>query len=287
VKRLRVLLIAGACAIALVVALLWPRQREPEYQGKQLREWLGPFSAVNSGTDEDVARFAAAVHALRHTGTNALPCLLDWIDDHSRRERFQELEQKFVNRLPGPLHTIGGSLIGRPQGYYYNLGFFAFRTLGPVAAQAVPELTHRLNSKTSHDARARALLALCDIGKEGLPAVLSVLTNKTTESDLRSYAAEGIAMIGSNAVPAFPYLAQCLKEEDSKLVYWCSLSLSVIPVELDDSQIRLLDMTGVALIASGRMAFDLRNFEADRFRAHELLQRRLALSIADSGWMHW
>src|SRR4051812_12829515 len=68
VKRRVVRIVLTGVVVVAAVVLLWPRgEREPEYQGKKLSEWIG---------DEGNPRQADAV---RHIGTNALPFLIGWI----------------------------------------------------------------------------------------------------------------------------------------------------------------------------------------------------------------
>src|SRR5436305_328249 len=44
VKRRWLIMLVGGCAVAvLACALLWPRQGEPNYQGRKLSEWLDRY----------------------------------------------------------------------------------------------------------------------------------------------------------------------------------------------------------------------------------------------------
>src|SRR3954464_6272242 len=68
----RILLIVAACGvIAVVTALVWPVEKEPEYHGKRLSEWIeGGFRHDEPGRAEEQER------VVRHIGTNALPFLI-------------------------------------------------------------------------------------------------------------------------------------------------------------------------------------------------------------------
>jgi hypothetical protein len=80
VKRRRVILILLACLMAGVVAfIVWPGEREPEYQGKKLSEWLTLYSQTFSDESGRKEAHASAAQAVRHIGTNAIPYLLKWI----------------------------------------------------------------------------------------------------------------------------------------------------------------------------------------------------------------
>jgi hypothetical protein len=69
-KRRRLLLILNACVASITIALLvWPREREPEYNSVELSKWLERYNDKKPH----------AAEAIRHIGTNALPFLLHWI----------------------------------------------------------------------------------------------------------------------------------------------------------------------------------------------------------------
>jgi len=59
-----VVLVAGG----VLVAVFAGREREPEYGGKRLSEWV---TTRNTDAERD--------QAIRAIGTNALPCLVKWI----------------------------------------------------------------------------------------------------------------------------------------------------------------------------------------------------------------
>src|SRR6266403_1342951 len=79
-RRLLIFLLAGAGA-AILVFLAWPRQREPEYEGRTLSEWalsrsaFYPYRPVVLGGPVG----PEAVEAFSHIGTNGLPWALKWI----------------------------------------------------------------------------------------------------------------------------------------------------------------------------------------------------------------
>src|SRR6266404_4177109 len=81
-RRRFLLVIAGVAVVAVVTAVLLRAEREPEYGGKRLSEWVDPtfwsaypFSQGTSiqGMPNEVA------DAIRQTGTKAIPYLLTWI----------------------------------------------------------------------------------------------------------------------------------------------------------------------------------------------------------------
>src|SRR5882672_6888759 len=81
-RRAVYLMLAVLVVGGVLVGVFARREREPEYGGKRLSEWVDPtywgeyrFSQGNSiqGMPSEVA------DAIRHTGTNAVPYLLSWI----------------------------------------------------------------------------------------------------------------------------------------------------------------------------------------------------------------
>src|SRR4051812_47188734 len=62
--------IGAVLLLAVLVAIVWPGEKEPEYQGKKLSYWL------EITTHEE---YVEAREAVRQIGTNALPLLLKWI----------------------------------------------------------------------------------------------------------------------------------------------------------------------------------------------------------------
>ena len=93
-----VLVIGGILFAAVLIAVLWPVEKEPEYHGKKLSEWLDPIGNVKkSGADE----------AVRHIGTNAIPWLLRWVADPHASEmpKRRQLLLQCISKLPKGLRT--------------------------------------------------------------------------------------------------------------------------------------------------------------------------------------
>lgn len=69
-KRKRLVIISiSFLAVVILGAVVWPREREPVYNGVPLSEWLRRFN-----DDEPQSR-----EAIQRIGTNALPHLVGWI----------------------------------------------------------------------------------------------------------------------------------------------------------------------------------------------------------------
>ena len=94
--------LAGIVA-AVVVAVVWPREREPEYKGKRLSEWLTLWEPnyVPGGGLGDKNRRVEAQMAVRHIGTNALPWLLRWV--RYEQPAWKGKAYSFMEKMPPPL----------------------------------------------------------------------------------------------------------------------------------------------------------------------------------------
>jgi hypothetical protein len=69
----RIVLIVAVCAaVAVIVALVWPGEKEPEYQGKKLSWWVMGVRDLSEGPGERAER----MKALHEIGTNAFPYLI-------------------------------------------------------------------------------------------------------------------------------------------------------------------------------------------------------------------
>src|SRR5690242_353582 len=83
-NRRLLLILFGCIACFTVTFLVWPREREPKYNGIALSDWLEgagrlmrtrprPAKPVHSWSEATGSEFNTAI---RHMGTNALPGLL-------------------------------------------------------------------------------------------------------------------------------------------------------------------------------------------------------------------
>jgi hypothetical protein len=155
VKRRRVLIIVAiALAVAIVAAVAWPRQREPEYQGKKLSEWLYLDTVVTEPGSE------AAADAVRQIGTNGLPWMLRHVSVEPGKWR------QVVAKFPKPFDQAATWKDGR---WERACALRAFQILGPLARPAVPQLTDWANNApTGSQRRAFAVAALGDMGPDFL-----------------------------------------------------------------------------------------------------------------------
>ncbi len=132
-KRRPVFIVASACLAAFALALLlWPRQREPEYNGVTLSTWLVRCGSTNQ------AESLAAVDAIRHIGTNALPSLLLWIQ-YEPGWRYSLGAEMLTWPVVGKSRAVQ-RLVWHMRGNRASIAANGFRILGSIANPAMPEL---------------------------------------------------------------------------------------------------------------------------------------------------
>ena len=170
-----------ALAVAVLVAVsVWPGPREPEYQGKKLSEWVryggrGSFAFTISFEPPSSRLWVSGNRerdaAVRHLGTNVIPCFIRWAGHEEPRWKAQAA----ISYKRWPRILRNGSL----QGWFeYSdkkrvadgvvAGFLA---LGRSRASAVPDLVQILRRTRSHDTIERVILCLATVGPEAAEAV--------------------------------------------------------------------------------------------------------------------
>jgi hypothetical protein len=97
-KRRWIIGFVALAVVFLIAIAVWPGEREPEYQGKKLSEWLGAYHRDYSTDAEREAEQRRADYAVRQIGTNGLPYLLQAVsyDAPAWRRRLPV----FLYRLP-------------------------------------------------------------------------------------------------------------------------------------------------------------------------------------------
>jgi hypothetical protein len=138
-----------------IVLLLWPRDREPEYNGATLSTWLARCGSTN--LDESLA----AGDAIRHMGTNALPLLLRWIQ-HEPDWR-DSLGQKILSwPMVGGRRDVQRLICGVSQ-YRATSAVTAFKILGPDARPARAELRRLARNSQAPQTANRAIECLISV----------------------------------------------------------------------------------------------------------------------------
>src|ERR1041385_746891 len=184
--------------------MLWPAEREPQFKGRSLTKWTRLYYNGKQ-TDRE-----AAINAIQHIGTNALPYALVWSQPEISPSK---------QRLAAALNELPGDA-GRGLAYrwvYQEIdrraaaGLACFKVLGRDAAPAVPELVRRINS-TNQLAAGVAMEALPYLGREAIEFLGAMIVNPSVSIRTRLRAISVIGDAGTNAAPALPALLQCLQE---------------------------------------------------------------------------
>jgi len=191
--RRALIVIAGCALVAIALVAFWPAEREPQYNGKKLSEWLVAYEFSLSGTLFLNDSHAEARDAVYHIGTNALPWLLRWLQNDVRKTPKWKTSL-FV--LACKLHLKGTHVVVAPdgtKGYWADQSPVAsliknrertladcardhgFKLLGEQAVDALPELV-RLAHGTNATVSSRAKYALYTV-LDLVPQWQKMLTN--------------------------------------------------------------------------------------------------------------
>ena len=197
----------AACVLAATVvagvAICALRPREPEHDGRRLREWVGDlrFYGIAGGLEHQ-----QAAEALRAMSTNAVPWLIGELharDSPLKLRLMTLLRKQSLVRIEF-----------KEASYRRHQAALACRELGPAAHAAVPALAENLTNVDSSNP-STVPLALAAIGPEALIPLRHGLTN--IDHRVRYGAASALGKLGSNAAPVVPALIERLKD-DSHLV---------------------------------------------------------------------
>jgi HEAT repeat protein len=150
-----------------------------------------------------------AIEAVRHIGTNGLPCLIEWLT--FREPPAWKLKLLAVGAKLPPwfqMRVLPDFLIDRSYQVRRRLALDGFLILGPQASPAVPDLLKTRDPWSTS--------ALESIGLASLEPTLCVLTNRANPASLRAAAANWLGSIDENFDRArvVPILAQCVRENE-------------------------------------------------------------------------
>jgi hypothetical protein len=164
VKRHRLFIIISASIAAVILGfLLWPSEREPEYNGVTLSKWLQRYN--DDGNNPEAAE------AIRHIGTNALPFLLRWIryETPGWRKSLEHLH----TRLPSSIQKtrVVHWLFADNAEHRAELSVEAFSALKLAGKPASDELLRLAlaNDPRTRDAQRRATIALMNMTQSMRP----------------------------------------------------------------------------------------------------------------------
>jgi hypothetical protein len=193
----------AVAVFGLAVVAFWPGEKEPEYQGKKLSDWLDAHPENPASEPAIVA-----------IGTNNLRMLLKWLD--YRPSKAREWVEAGSATLPAAIfnsHFFQRLLIDRAD-ERADLARDAFEVLGLKAASAVPELIRQAQHHAD-DPYGRAFYCLSCVGEASFPGVANMAANR--QSKMRTDAIDCIGKmndLGTNIMPAVRLLGTLMNDSD-------------------------------------------------------------------------
>jgi hypothetical protein len=214
-KKRWVILLALGLLLAIAVAFQLGRsQREPEFEGKSLSQWATVW--VNSPGDSQRA-LEVAIH---HMGTNALPCLVEWLDDGPLppwKTRALKVMAKFPKRFGGNYALNELVVRAREKVFRFYFASEAFRILGDEALPATPDLLMMAMKPGSRRRGANAAGILIQFGPALHPQLITILRCPNASGRrpvIDHFRQIGATAVGTNASPVVEGLVLCLKDGD-------------------------------------------------------------------------
>jgi len=182
-------MIVGGCIVAGILAVaLSPGEREPEYGGKKLSEWVNIYVLASAGSRAK----GQAQTAVRNIGTNGIPFLLSWIRDDAPAWKLGLLRAgAVVERKWSKGGRILNSMAGNPELRSWA-SVSGFGILGAEAKGAVPDLRTIMLQTEWPMRREEAALSMANVGEAGSCALLDVATNRAFPLMLRGYAIQAL-----------------------------------------------------------------------------------------------
>ena len=168
-KRRIVFALCALAAGGLVAIAVWPSQKEPDYKGKKLSEWVNDGVIITQfGGRNRVWTMEQSAEALRHMGTNALPFLVKWLA--YQRPAWRKAAFSSYCKLPLRFQndSIRRRIYGVDPATRRDAVLWCFWILGSDARPAIPDLVEL--TKTPKAARD-AILCLGFIGAPAMPAL--------------------------------------------------------------------------------------------------------------------
>lgn len=184
-------------SVMLAVASAKAGENEPSYQGRSFSEWA---SQIDFEAPIMVGNEPAAIVAIRHIGTNAIPILLNWISDQKPPKG--KSSQDYAPPLSySPSRVEAAAMI--------------FNYLGAEARPAIPQLTKFALTFRDYKRYDECVRALAYIGNDSLPAFITLLTKG--RSGVQFSAIEWLPTFHSNAVVVMPAVLKLLISNDGEV----------------------------------------------------------------------
>ena len=217
-KKATAFLIFGA----LVAALAWnyfdspEPSPEPHYRDKPLSYWV-LLNARRRADDQ----YNPAV-AIAEIGTNAVPYLLKWMSQ--KPYNWQKRLRTYRSGNPLLRKCIPFWATGIDKENRAMSALAAMQCLGPAGRSAIPYLLPLATNSTTYSEAEFATAALCNIGGEAIPALLTVAANRQALTRMAV-----IKHLGkSGSATALPTLIRCLDDPSAHISCAAAIALGKI-----------------------------------------------------------
>ncbi len=207
-------LLLACVVVACVLVVRLTRDNEPSYQGRSLSEWLSAYEKADTGTA--LAKEAPA--AIQQIGTNALPCLLEWIRYERPKKGIRPALARLLRLMPQALRSDALTSWayderGASRARSGIRGFMILRD--DQTRPAIPELARLLSDPRSTDFSRSIIVALAFAGEDAIPALSAYMANTNAAQRLHVVWACGLAaIVRTNMVPP---LVEWLGHTDPKV----------------------------------------------------------------------
>jgi len=222
-RRSLCLILVVLVVLAGVIVVVTTREREPEYGGKRLSEWVlqhGEEGAVKQH------RIDQAEDAISRIGTSAIPHLLAWGEYRVPPWRADLMQT--ADKLPESLR-FDWMVVDKKYRLAYCVPS-AFAVLGDRARAAIPQLAARINDPMCDlETRTWAVYSLAGLGPDALPPLRHALTS--AESAIRTAVVGSMVQVGTNALTALPMIIECLRDDDERLAVCAARTLGYLKLE--------------------------------------------------------
>jgi hypothetical protein len=231
VKRRWIILLALGLLLAIVTAFQLGRsEREPEFEGKKLSKWAEVWVTSTEITPGHPGVSHDGIdRAIRVMGTNALPWLVDWLDDEPLapwKTKALKIMAKFPPRLGGKYAQ--NQLQPYEKQVRFEFAQRAFRTLGWDALPAMPALARLAKNPKSPRGGATAASILSHFGEEAVPELITILRSPRApgrRTALDYFCPTQPAAVGTNGNEVIEVIIACLNDGDQYVRSHAALAL--------------------------------------------------------------
>jgi hypothetical protein len=226
--------------VTVVCVIVWhgSHEREPVYQGKGLRAWLGEYYdwGFSSATVARNGRNAAEA-AIQHIGTNAIPTLLDMLrkKDAPLVIKLIPVWSRHVTRTPYlPMWVAFPSWYQVHAEVLNRQATLGFEILGTNAHPAVPALINLYEENISRSSQICVRQSLIAIGPDAARAALPSFLRGTASPKVlvRQDAVMALSQVHDEPLLVVSTLAKSLSDADVNIRVSAAWSLGAFGMKV-------------------------------------------------------